>query len=705
MLYFRLSPYDIYIFIQECLMLRISVSLRCLGWMLGCLALAVGLFGGHAPVAAQTDSSPTFGAAPEVALIFLVGSAQTARLPTATGGDGSLTYTLDPTTPLPAGLAFDAAPPAVSGTAQASQAAETYQLVATDADGDMDRLSFTLAVNAQPSFPAGEPALTFMAGTAQTSAALPMATGGDGALTYAIDPTAPLPAGLAFNATDRTVAASATAGLQLAATYRLVATDADGDMDQLAFTIAVEKDYDANNNRLVDITTLAQLDAVRYDLDGTGGTSSASAAYTAAFPHAARNMGCSGFCAGYELMTDLDFDQNGDGRITSADAAYWNNGAGWKPIGPDSGDRPFSGIFQGNGHVISHLFIHRSADAYVGLFARVSQRYRTEGRGRVVDLILQDVQIWGDQYVGGIAGLNNGEIAAGSVSGTVTGSNNRVGGLAGHNSGAITASTASASIAGTQSVGGLAGSNDGAIVVSYATGTVTGSGDEIGGLAGNNTDKIISSYATGTVMGRSGAHVGGLVGHNDGAITASYATGLVITSGSQAGGLAGTNAASGRIAASYATGAVTSAQAVGGLVGDNQGAVVASYAAGSVAGGTRVGGLAGNNQGQGAVVASYARGAVSGRTQVGGLVGTATAPSAITASYWDTTASGQTASRGGTGQTTQALQAPTAYAGLYAAWNVDVDGRAGADAPWDFGTASQYPVLQYDCLCSVDQQR
>ena len=688
-------------------MLGTSVSLRCLGWALGCLALAVGLFDGRAPAVAQTDSQPTFGSAPEVALTFVVGSAQTARLPTATGGDGALTYTIDPTPPLPAGLAFDAAAQAISGTAQASQATATYQLVATDADGDMDTLSFTLTVDARPSFADTEgPALTFVAGTAQTSAALPMATGGDGALTYAIDTAKPLPTGLTFNATDRTVAASATAALQLATTYHMVATDADGDAVNFPFTIAVVKDYDANNNRLIDITTLAQLDAMRYDLNGTGWSS--AAAYDAAFPHAARHMGCpGGFCAGYELMTDLDFDQNDDGRITSADAAYWNNGAGWKPIGPDSGDQPFSGMLQGNGHVISHLFIHRSADAYVGLFARVSQRFRTEGRSRVVDLTLQDVQIWGDQYVGGIAGLNNGEIAASSVSGTVTGSANRVGGLAGHNSGAITASTASASIAGTQSVGGLAGSNDGAIVISYATGSVTGSGDEVGGLAGNNTDKIISSYATGTVTGRSDTHVGGLVGHNDGIITASYATGSVVTSGSQAGGLAGTNAAAGRIAASYATGAVTasSAQAVGGLVGDNQGAVTASYAAGSVSGGTRVGGLVGNNQGQGAVTASYARGTVSGRAQVGGLVGAATATTAITASYWDTTASGQTASSGGTGQTTQALQTPTAYAGLYAAWNVDVDGRAGTDAPWDFGTASQYPVLQYDCLCSVDQQR
>ena len=29
-------------------------------------------------------------------------------------------------------------------------------------------------------------------------------------------------------------------------------------------------------------------------------------------------------------------------------------------------------------------------------------------------------------------------------------------------------------------------------------------------------------------------------------------------------------------------------------------------------------------------------------------------------------------------------------------WNVDIDGAAGTDDPWDFGTASEYPVLKVD---------
>ena len=58
----------------------------------------------------------------------------------------------------------------------------------------------------------------------------------------------------------------------------------------------------------------------------------------AAFPsrdtNSATRMGCpSGTCSGYELMNNLDFDENDDDQITSADATYWNSGAGWTPIG------------------------------------------------------------------------------------------------------------------------------------------------------------------------------------------------------------------------------------------------------------------------------------------------------------------------------------------------------------------------------------
>ena len=94
-------------------------------------------------------------------------------------------------------------------------------------------------------------------------------------------------------------------------------------------------DYDTDDDGLIEIYTLAQLDAVRHDLDGDGTPSTdGETAYAAAFPDAAAGMGCpaSDGCSGYELMADLDFDTNGSGRADTGDT-YWNDGQGWVPIG------------------------------------------------------------------------------------------------------------------------------------------------------------------------------------------------------------------------------------------------------------------------------------------------------------------------------------------------------------------------------------
>ena len=42
------------------------------------------------------------------------------------------------------------------------------------------------------------------------------------------------------------------------------------------------------------------------------------------------------------------------------------------------------------------------------------------------------------------------------------------------------------------------------------------------------------------------------------------------------------------------------------------------------------------------------------------------------------------------------MQTPTDYSGPYQTWNVDLNGDSVADAPWDFGTTAQYPVLEVD---------
>ena len=196
---------------------------------------------------------------------------------------------------------------------------------------------------------------------------------------------------------------------------------------------------------------------------------------------------------------------------------------------------------------------------------------------------------------------------------------------------------------------------------------------------------VVAADVTGTTA------VGGLVSRNGGLVTGSYATGRV--SGSEGiGGLVGTNG--GSVGGSYAAVEVSGTKRIGGLVGVNDGDLAAGYATGRVSGANRVGGLVGYNRG--VVLAGYATGRVSGAAETGGLVGVTELPGRVTAGYWDTDTSGRSAGGAGRGQSTTALQAPTGYAGLYQAWNVDVDGDGVADAPWHFGTDVQYPALSLD---------
>ena len=408
------------------------------------------------------------------------------------------------------------------------------------------------------------------------------------------------------------------------------------------FSVQVLLDYDTDDDGLIEVATLAQLDAVRYDADGDGAADPPASPgppdhpelYAVAFPHAVDGMGCgAGGCAGYELAADLDFDTNGNG-VADAGDAYWNDGAGWVAI------PTFQAIFEGNGRTVANLFV-RGDRSFVGLFGSVG----SPGAIRHVGMI--DVDVTGHTHVGGLVGSNRGGVvrsyATGRVATTVVDPDesaaDHVGGLVGENHGAITRSHAHVRVAGDDSTGGLAGKNAGAIVASYAAGVVTG-GVMVGGLVGESSGTVRRSYAAGAVSGE--RYVGGLVGSTPGS--------------------------SREVSASYATGAVTGASSVGRLLGTQGAPVSASYATGPLPHGLDR-----------------------------GLFGFRRAVSV--ANYWDITTSGfipGSATPRGDGRTTAELQAPTGYSGLYETWNLDLDGDGGADDPWDFGTAGQYPALTAD---------
>ena len=397
---------------------------------------------------------------------------------------------------------------------------------------------------------------------------------------------------------------------------------------------------------LIDITTVAQLIAMRYDQDGDGSADDTAneSAYQAAFP----DLDGSISRMGYELKADLDL--SGDD---------WSSYA----------DTDISTTFEGNGHTISNVTITVTT-RFRGFFGEILSG------GHVRNLHLE-ITYSGDCCIGAIAGVNRGTITGSSSSGTLTTTNWYAGGLVGENHGTIIASSSSVNVTGGQNeTGGLVGANFGTIVASYATGNVSGAGRSAGGLVGSNEDasaRVVACYATGTVTGdrtrvnsdgKGNGGFGGLMGRNNrGTIIASYATGNVNRTGD------------------------SSDKGSGGLLGWNEGGTVTnSYSTGTVTvtGGALSGGLVGENSGT------------------------------VTNSYFDSTTSGITTGDGA--KTTSELQTPTEYGtdpAIYSGWNIDVDsdgtngytrgvddgsmaGDTTADDPWDFGTASQYPVLKVD---------
>ena len=477
---------------------------------------------------------------------------------------------------------------------------------------------------------------------------------------------------------------------------------------------------DRDGDGLIEVDNLTQLDAMRWDTDGDGISDNPD--YAAAFSDDDTGTMCSvASCSGYELTANLDFDTNGNGEADEGDV-YWNSGSGWIPIGESSA---FDTTFDGGGHTISNLYIRRTPD--VGLFGVLGSGSTVSDIG----LVAASVGASGYGSAGALAGIGHGVIEDSFADGLVAGCVDNIGGLVGVNDGSIANSHSAADVinAGKSheaafvvitdlindlidiplfissrlacygSVGGLVGDNEGTIASSHSTGVVSGLTDNFGGLAGENSGTITDSYATGNVSGKGSADLGGLVGQNEmeGKIISSYATGAVSGQGDNFGGLAGVN--SGVITGTYATGSVSGNgfADVGGLVGDNRytGVVTAAYAEGSVSGrADNFGGLLGSNQG--VVTFCFSTGAVP--ESGGGLIERNGDNGAVDNCYWDTETSDQANSNGGIGKTAQELQSPTGYTGIYAAWNVDLDGDGTMDDPWEFGSATEYPVLNLETL-------
>ena len=414
-----------------------------------------------------------------------------------------------------------------------------------------------------------------------------------------------------------------------------------------------------DNAKLINIMTLEELNAVRYDLNGDGIVSFTTPATLSGSPMFAdraevvKLMDADGVYAqtfttgtfydaadattaasgavateteyfyklssdatspyvGYELMNDLDFDDtDGAGEkskwsslcTTGCETEDRDDGAGnmmpvnigWAPIGDNTTNS-------------------------------ASTRFMTTFEGN--DHVISNLYINREAVVIGLFGIvgEDGEVRnlglnGGSVEPEVA---VYTGGLVGYSQGTITRCyTAEGNVTGGDMWGIVNSAGD--FFLSIA-----------GGLVGQNNGMITECYTTSTVIGGRGATslTGGLVGHNNaGTITECYTVNTV-TGGeggsSRTGGLVGGNNVGGTITECYTASTVTGGTAIattgltdtGGLVGASvEGTIAACYALGSVTGGTatgatgeafmNTGGLMGASSGS-IIRTCYATGSVKG---------------------------------------------------------------------------------------------
>lgn len=312
----------------------------------------------------------------------------------------------------------------------------------------------------------------------------------------------------------------------------------------------------------------------------------------------------------------------------------------YNTIGGD--DTAFSGTFDGNGHTIVGL------QANGGLFGKL-------GSGAVVKNINIASSVFtgkaaGDS-VGAVAAENNGGEISG-ISGygnTVKGSGGYIGGLVGKNYGSITDSDdQSTIIAGADTVaGGIAGMNGG----TGAGGTISnidnvqsnsavttgelGEGQfasNLGGIVGKNERFFtynLNNVSAHGVTGKTGTTKtsGGIVGTNEGRISNAYNESIIHGS-ENIGGIAGSNAGSQATLENIANAVEiigdAGSQNIGGLVGMQDHATTnQGRNTGAITGCTNVGGMVGYNTADSYLnnLENSPQATITGITNVGGIAG------------------------------------------------------------------------------------
>ncbi len=230
-------------------------------------------------------------------------------------------------------------------------------------------------------------------------------------------------------------------------------------------------------------------------------------------------------CCELQLMKDdLTTDYTLIQDIDCSDTVNWNGGKGFEPVGNctdrtiSCSEDTFIGAFDGNGKVISNLYINRPDRDYVGLFGAAN-----ENNNYIRKVGLENVNITGHNLVGALIGYYGWSSYQPDVyevysTGTING-NNRVGGVLGaFRDAGIADSYSTADVTGNSTVGGLVGQAIwGRTQRCYASGDVIGN-NETGALHGESYTVDFGTYQW---------------------IHYNFATGKVTCTGTACGGISG----------------------------------------------------------------------------------------------------------------------------------------------------------------------
>lgn len=443
----------------------------------------------------------------------------------------------------------------------------------------------------------------------------------------------------------------------------------------------------------------------------SGGTGESSDPYLIATPSDLNSIGLDPNDWDKHFLMTADINMAG---ITGDSFNIIGYNTGWS----DPNTKPFSGIFDGAGHVVSNFSYEGNTTRYTGLFGfidgltaevknltllrpRVKNLEDYDGsvpvgalagvieHGRISQCHIIDVNVEGMSQIGGLAGPSGARIVECEVTGVITGYY-AVGGIVGTNGGEITKSHANVHIDCYEDGGAIAGENFwGTISDCNSIGVVCGTGYEIGGFVGRNDNGVISNcFADVNVIG--GDYVGGFVGSNYYAEISNCIARGNVSGNSSVGGFLGENIWWSTIEKCFFEGAVTGSIDVGGFGGFNYSTIINSYCEAKVEGNQDVGGFIGYSLTSPQTLSNcFCSSTVSGNILVGAFLGRAVVGSSG-GCFWDETVAGEVNGLGDgddlcvIGLSTARMQMRSTFAD--AGWDmVDV---------WDIGENQTYPFLR-----------